>query len=73
MKVLVRRENLHGTGLNLRGITVKVLFPVNTFTKTFTSWVAELAVEYSVSDIGELTIFVEEWKRDRRLGVIWKP
>lgn len=36
-------------------------------------WVAELAVEYSVSDIGELTICVEEWKRDRRPGVIWKP
>ena len=38
-----------------------------------TSWVAELAVEYSVPDIGELTICVEEWKRNKRLRVIWKP
>jgi len=36
-------------------------------------WVAELAVEYSVPDIGELTSCVEEWKRDKRLAVIWKP
>jgi len=36
------------------------------------TWVAELAVEYSVPDIVELALSVDEWKRDKKLGVIWK-
>jgi hypothetical protein len=31
----------------------------------------ELAVDYSVDDIAQLAIRVEEWKGDQKLGVIW--
>ena len=43
--------------------------PINEFSMR---WVAELAVEYSVPDIADLAVLVEEWKRDRKLNVIWK-
>lgn len=43
--------------------------PINEFSMR---WVAELAVEYSVPDVTDLAILVEEWKRDRKLSVIWK-
>lgn len=35
-------------------------------------WVAELAVDYSVPDVADLAVLVEEWKRNRKLSVIWK-
>ena len=35
-------------------------------------WVAELAVQYSVPDIDQLTIRIEEWRADIRAGVIWE-
>lgn len=39
---------------------------------TFNSpWVKEIAVDYSVPDIEDLTIRVEEWRRDRKLRQIW--
>lgn len=36
-----------------------------------TPWVKEIAIDYSVPDIVDLTIRVEEWKRERRLRQIW--
>ncbi len=35
-------------------------------------FIVELAVEYSVPDVSELAIAVEEWKRDRRIRTIWE-
>ena len=32
----------------------------------------KLAVEYSVSDLVDFVIRVEDWKRDMRVGVIWE-
>jgi hypothetical protein len=35
-------------------------------------YIAELAVEYSVPNISELSIAVEEWKRDTKIRTIWE-
>ena len=35
--------------------------------------VAELAVDYQVSDVSDLVVRVEHWKVDRLIEVVWTP